>query len=338
MRHFVIFCTTLLLWQCSVIHIHAVDTALSVAPAILEAVTTPGKKNVTKVTVVNNTNFPLPIKGQVSAFLSNSTLPKTQNDTYNAASWFTLEPSDFILQPLEKKEVIVEIDPPKKSEPGGHYATIYFQPLIPAEILSNESTISLARIGALAFLVVPGGIHESLEITSTNLSSWQTFGPLNFDFSLNNTGNIHLLPIGQLEVKNIFGQVVATIPLDPSVIIPGTTKDQSLMWDKQILFGRYSATLRINYGTDHDPFTSKPLYIWFIPWPFILTFIVLLTLIYKIIILNFKRLKLAARVLIGKDVKELQITQENNRLHPSSRSRTHSAHARTKRNYRRKSN
>lgn len=303
MRKFIGLFTFLLLLNISTFKASAVDTALSVAPAILESVTISGKKNLTKIIIINNTNFPLPIKGQVSTFLSNTSLPKTQSDTYNAASWFTLEPSDFILQPQEKKEIAVTIVPPKKSEPGGHYATIYFQPLIPADIVSKESTTSLARVGVLAFLVVPGDIKEGLEIISLAAPIWQTFGPLNFDFSLKNTGNIHLLPTGEIEIKNILDQVVKTIPLEPSAIIPGTTTEQSLMWDKQLLFGRFSTTLKINYGTNHDPLISKPIYIWIIPWPIILVIIVLLTLIYKIFILNFSRLKLAFKVLIGKDDK-----------------------------------
>ena len=126
----------------------ATESALSASPAILETVLELDKVTTTSVTIQNNTNFPLPIKGSVSAFLSTEKINEENKDTFNASRWFSLEPADFILQPNEVKKVEVTINPPKGAEPGGHYATIYFRPLIPQDAVSSGSTISLALVSS----------------------------------------------------------------------------------------------------------------------------------------------------------------------------------------------
>jgi hypothetical protein len=312
-------------WLCCFIRpVSATEASLTVAPAILEQITEPGKSNTTLVTVTNNTGFPLPIKSQVNAFISNTPFPSNLTETYNSASWFTLDPANFILQPKESKEVKVHIKPPRKTEPGGHYATIYFQPMIPESVVAPGSTLSLARIGVLTFLIVPGDIHENLTLSDFAARPWTAFGPIDFNFSLKNTGNIHLLPISQITITDMFGRIVGTLTSTPSTLLPGTTAAYTLTWEKSFLIGRYQAVATLNYGDHQTPVVSGPLIFWVFPWPIILIIIVLLTLINKIFIVHIDRVKLAIDILKGKDVK-LQISQENLRQHPRSHSRTHTS-------------
>lgn len=315
----------------------ASESSLTVAPAILEKVAKPNESTETFAIITNTTNFPLPIKGQVNAFLSTYNIPDSASNTYNASSWFTLEPSDFILQPHENKEIKITINPGKDTEPGGHYATIYFQPLIPDGVISPESTISLARVGVLAFLVIPGNLNESLEVSGIHTNTWQTFGPIEFYFHLKNNGNIHLLPTGRLEIKNILNQTVSTEIIEPSVILPQTEKDQSLIWYKQLMFGRYAATLTLDYGLNHEPLISKPIIFWIIPWPLILIAVVLLTLLYKIFIVHIDRFKLAIAVLRGKNVNQTKNNSSDSTLNTRAGSRPHTAHSNPKRRRSRKS-
>jgi len=135
-------------------------SALAVGPAILEQILTPGVESQAKVFVSNLTNIPLPIKSQVSGFLSKEEFPVDKKYVFDASSWIYVDPADFILQPNEQKEILVTIKTPEGAAPGGHYATIYFEPLVPVVALSPQTTYSLARVGVLTFLVVKGEIIE----------------------------------------------------------------------------------------------------------------------------------------------------------------------------------
>jgi len=301
------------------------SSALSASPAILETVLKTNEATTTSVTLQNNTNFPLPIKGSVSAFLATEDIPEHAKDTYNASRWFTLEPADFILQPNEVKKIQVTINTPKNAEPGGHYATLYFRPLIPQEAVSAGGAISLARIGVLAMMIVPGDTTESLSASPVKAPSWSSFGPVKFWSTLTNHGTLHLLPNSTLTVKNMWGIKVAEIKSPPTLVLPQTTKEHNLTWDLRFGFGPYTATLTTIYGTDQTPLVSEPVTTWLIPWPIILSIFVLLTFIYKIFIVNRRRLVLALRVLRGQY--ELPETiQKNTRHHPNLHPRAQSPH------------
>ncbi len=303
----------------------ATESALSASPAILESIVQPNTTNLTTITIQNNTNFPLPLKGSVSAFLSTEDIPDSAKETFNASSWFTLEPADLILQPSEVKQIKVTITPPKDAEPGGHYATIYFRPLIPQEAVTQSSAISLARIGVLAFLIVPGNITEAISTPTLFSSSFQAFGPVKFTSHLENQGSVHLLPITKLEIKDMWGNTIATLTHPTTAILPHTTKQFNYSWDTKLGFGRYSAILSTQYGTDNPSKQSDPIFFWLIPWPLIILIITILTFIYKIFIVNRRRLVLALQVLKG-NYDQTQINQKNPSQHTRSNRRPNSPH------------
>jgi len=314
--------------------VSASESSLTVSPAILEKVLEPGAVSTASATITNTTDFPLPIKAQVDAFIGNNNFTKLQSSIFDSSSWFTLVPSDFILQPKESKEILIKISEPENIEPGGHYATIFFEPLIPEGVISPSSTISLARVGILTFLIAPGDIKELLSIKDFEVIPWSTFGPISFDVGLKNEGNVHTSPSGKIVIKDLLGNTVTTLDLNNSMILPTTTDVQNIVWDKQLLFGRFTVNLTVEYGSPQGSLTFPPLVFWVVPWPLIVIVIALLTLLYKIFIVHIDRVKLAISVLKGKDVKP-QTLQENNSLHSSSRRRTHPTHPHAKRSSRR---
>jgi len=257
----------------------ASDSALAVSPAILESVVKPEDTTTKEVWVENTTNFPLPIKGQVLPFLANEPLPVDRHTTFDASSWFVLEPADFILQPHQSLPISVSITPPKGTEPGGHYATIFFQPLIPEDVIP----------------------------------SYRTFGPADFELTLENTGAIHLLPQANLVITNLLNQPITTLTSTPLTILPGTTRSLSINWPRRLLFGRYQAQATVSYGSTHHPLTTPVLTLWFIPWPLILIMFAILTFIYRVFIVNGSRIRLAWKVLItGEKYVEISNKKINN--------------------------
>lgn len=302
----------------------ASESALSASPAILETVLDQKQPTITTVTIQNNTNFPLPIKGSVSAFLSTESIPEENKDTFNASRWFTLDPADFILQPNEVKKITVTITPPKDAEPGGHYATIYFRPLIPQDAISTGTTISLARIGILAMMIAPGDIKTSLSSSPLSAPIWSSFGPVKFWSTLTNNGSIHLLPTSKLVIKNFWGKTVAELNSNPSIVLPHTTKEHNFIWDKKLGLGPYTTTLTTIYGTDQPPLISNSITTYLLPWPLILGVIAILTFAYKIFIVNRRRLVLAIRVLKGQ-YEPKETTQEDLSHHPRSNNRLNSS-------------
>jgi hypothetical protein len=84
-----------------------------------------------------------------------------------------------------------------------------------------------------------------------------------------NTGSVHLNPYGEIRVANIFGEEVGFQEIDPWFILPKALRLREVSWDRQMLFGRYTVTAKINRGYD-DIIDEKTIHIWVMPWKILL--------------------------------------------------------------------
>lgn len=282
------------------VHAASTSTSLSVVPAIIESIAKPGESLQTTVKLTNQTNVPLPIKGTVRDFIPTEDVSSESSSAYQASEWFHLEPKDFILQPREEKEITVSITAPRDAEPGGHYATVYFEPLIPKGAVSAGSTLSLARVGSLVFLIAPGDIQEKLEIRNISLPSYQSLGPAKIGIHIENTGNLHLVPTATVRVTNMFGKEVAQLKTNILTILPGTEREITAEWERRYLWGRFTFEGEILYGSEVAKIPIEKRAIWIVPWHLTILGLALLTTILYIVIVGHKRVKLAWRVLTGK--------------------------------------
>lgn len=274
-------------------------SALAISPAIIEKVLTPEKTETFTLLVTNLTSFPLPISGTVKNFVALEEIEDDRKrELYDASKWFTVNKPDFILQPKQTRQISVSITPPKGSEPGGHYATVYFQPLLPEAALTPSTAYLSARIGALAFLIMPGALDEKLTIDSFSVPKVHISGDVPFTMLAHNEGNVHLSPNSSVIIRNWRGKKVAERTIKASIILPGTQKIYATAWDKPLGFGKYTAIVEISYGTEGKN-TSESATFWIVPW----TMVVLLCILLPATIVAIRtrgRWKKAWRILQGK--------------------------------------
>lgn len=279
-------------------------SSLSISPAILELILEPGTPTKTQLYVINNTKYPLPIKANVQNFTLNdafigSSTPISEN-IYDASSWFDLEPSEFIIQPGEEKNIEVVVSTPADAEPGGHYATIFFQPLIPAQLVSNTSTKLTTRVGALVLSIVAGDIVEKASIGHIQAPTFFRKGPVQFTVPINNEGNIHILPAGKLYIKNSRGDTVKELQLQPSSVLPKTQKEFNFVWDDKYIVGKYKALAEVKYGSENVELISNEMTFWVFPWISVTILTILLTGLIIFTKLTYRNFSKALSVLLGR--------------------------------------
>jgi hypothetical protein len=257
------------------------QSALAVSPAIIEEVLTPGKATEFILQVNNVTNYPLPIKAMVRDFaVQSEELEKAERSRLDASKWFTLQEPDFILQPKQVRTVKGSITPPADAVPGGRYATIYFQPLVPQEVLGPSTAYLSARVGVLAFLIVKGDIEQKAAFQKGLYApGLAQHGPIPFDFSLSNTGSVHLMPKGKLTIRDWRGRKVKTMDLPTGIVLPGAARKYQLEWAAPGAFGKYTAELEVSYGSENAVLGKKTVTFWVVPWGSLLTGVIVLTLV-----------------------------------------------------------
>lgn len=244
-------------------------SALAVSPAIIENILTPGEPSSFTVEVRNITGFPLPIKSFVRGLTTEdhtSDLSQDEKARLDASQWFAIEEPDFILQPNQSRTVKGVINTPADADPGGHYATIFFQPLVPAEALSPSTAYINARVGVLSFLIVKGDIDQGAEFKSgIQTSKLVRHGPIAFTFSVHNSGNVHLLPTGKVAIYDTFNKHVADLTIPPGVVLPNSSREYTMEWEGAGP-GKYRAELSIEYGADGQQLPKSSVGFWVVPW------------------------------------------------------------------------
>ena len=212
------------------------------------------------------------------------------SSTYSLASWINMSKEPITLEPEESASRNFTISVPKDAEPGGRYAGILFG-TSPPKAQGSQVVIS-NKVGALILVRVAGDAKELANVKefSTPKNFYEN-GPVDFTVRVENKGNVHVIPKGTIEIKDIFGKTADTLNVNeknlnlyPESVRNFLDKDgNKLVWNpKGFTIGRYTASLLLNYGSPAKTLSSE-LTFWVVPWKILL--VILLAVIIAILLL-----------------------------------------------------
>lgn len=269
--------------------------ALEIAPPVITLSGNPGETVKTEINLRNISGNNLLVKAQANDFVAagEDGTPKllldeeAENNPYSLKDW-VVPLGELLLVPRQIEALPATIKIPSDASPGGHYGVIRFT-ATPPELEDTGVALS-ASLGSLLLITVNGATTQSMKIEEFSVNRNGKTGtlfesaPLNFVTRFNNTGNIHVLPAGQITVTDMFGKKIATVNvnLPPRNILPQSIRrfeqplDKSVMGNKR-LFGRYKATLNVTYG-DSKQTVTQTIQFWVIPYRAVFLAIMLLVL------------------------------------------------------------
>jgi hypothetical protein len=238
----------------------AASRAITIIPPRFELFANPGETLTEKIRVRNDTTIPMTYAIVVEDFatageeghvvLEEDSLDKT----FSLASWIDLDSQTLTLQPNEEVVFSFTIIVPKNAEPGGHYASVLFsssaEAQVPGAAMVNQ------RIGSLILLRVSGNVVEEAKIDTFHAPTYSQRSPVNFVLRLTNNGNVHVQPKGTIVITNMFGRKVEELPLNGANVLPSATRKMETVWDKDSVFGTFTATLVATYGQQNLPITA----------------------------------------------------------------------------------
>ncbi|MGI6423111.1 MAG: hypothetical protein ACOX0X_00625 [Candidatus Dojkabacteria bacterium] len=192
-----------------------------------------------------------------------------ENKTYSLAQWVKIAVKSLEIEPLESVVLPFTVTVPLDAEPGGRYAAILLsnQPVDPADA-GNVVALG-AKSGSIMLLRVAGETVESALIKEFK-SGKNLYGylPVDFKILVENNGNIHVKPLGKIEIVNIFGKTVDEIAVNEAGgnVLPESSRKFESKWEREkFTLGRYSAVLTLNYGENSDKYMSDKLIFWVLP-------------------------------------------------------------------------
>jgi hypothetical protein len=260
----------------------------------------PGESRSTTITVINITSSDLTYGSRVADFSASdeSGSPKINDDeeidsSISVKTWITGLPDNFILKARETKEIPIQINVPINAEIGGHYGVVLF-PGTETEVdrtgvglSASTGVLILISVGDASQINEEAEIEEFYSAANSKQSSFFENSPIDFVVRIKNIGNVHVKPVGSIEISDMFGNVVGSLSVNEqsSNVLPNSVRRFESSFDKSWVFGKYTANLVLGYGTRGQAITGT-IKFWVIPYKLILVLILVLgTLIYI-----FKRL------------------------------------------------
>lgn len=274
------------------------------SPGKFELSMNPGESRTFEISVANRLDNNRTFRIEIEDFTASNDLSRGVELLGGATGPYTLKDyvevgDDTFTIDLGARAIIpVTITLPDDAEPGGRYGSVLISTVQKSG--SDASTGSarpsspiVTRVGTLIFLTVLGDIDYSgslKQFTLTNDKLWFEEGPIDFSILYENTGTTHVSPYGELKIINLFGETVGFVEIDPWFALPNSLRLKQLSWDREVLFGRYTANLRLNRGYD-DIIDESTLTFWVLPWKMMATIFVgvfIIVFIFRFIIKNFE--------------------------------------------------
>jgi len=275
---------------------------VGVSPLTFELTANPGDTIGNKIKISNPTNEAVSIKMEAEDFVPIgeegevvTTTEEDEDTTYSIRKWITIVPNEFTLKKGEQKQIDFIIEVPKDAEPGGKYGSILAGISGFTEDVAG-ATVS-TKTGALVLLMVAGDTKEELDVKDFSAPSFQEYGPVPFEIKFENNGTVHAKPKGYIVINDWFGRNVAELELPQKNVMPGAVRKVETKWHTKWLFGKYTASFIGVFGNSNENLRSSVITFWVFPWKLTLAVFVVLAIIFTIIFLSRKRLKLAAKIL-----------------------------------------
>lgn len=293
------------LFMLSATNLQAQSQNITIIPPKFELFANPGDSVTEQIRVKNDSTFPVTYGIVLEDFSTAGeegqvVLEEPSSNNYSLANWIEPESKDIVLQPGEERALTFTINIPKDAEPGGHYASLLFSS--GGDPVPGAASVT-QRVGSLILLRVSGNVSETATIESFTIPSYSQKGPIIFSLRVKNDGNVHVRPKGTIIITNLFGKKVDEIPLNGANIIPGAVRKMETEWNKDNIFGVYTATMVSTYGQQNIPLTAAARFTVASTTVIILLAVALITGLFLILSLISGRKKLlkALRIMTSND-------------------------------------
>lgn len=285
---------------------------LKVSPVIVNVSLSPGKTYTHKVTVENLTNAPMPLRVSLNDFITSSeeggyVFEETADNPL--LSWIRLSESEMILNPKEKKVIIMTIQTPKSISLGGYYGVLFFEPVVQTQLPDATRVSSKVGVLMLANIGVPDPNAQKAEILEFSTPFIDEDGDIPFMLRVKNISLnfftakpiVTISPLVPILAPQSLGNVDSShinksVTLEDKIVFPGKVRRWTEETTLQDLSPNiYKAQMAVSTGNGQYVTTVK----YIVVFPLIKAAgIVMIVLVLLFILTKRKRLKKALAELV----------------------------------------
>lgn len=209
---------------------------VNISPPYINLVTDPGESISSEFKIRNNNNFREYFKITLRKFeVGNSDSGVVMSDINSGdefASWISFEPQEFTVDPNQTKTVEFKINPPDDAALGYYYAAVISR--ISDADVSQGAAITAAASVPILLNVRSDNAKREIKILDFKTSKlFYEYLPTEFQLEVENSGNVHVSPVGDIFIDSMFEKETAVLPLNSARgnILPGGKRVFSVNWD-----------------------------------------------------------------------------------------------------------
>ena len=299
---------------------------LTTSPVFFDFNTKPGNSISDKLRVRNNTNADMTLKVDIKKLGGDprigelTIIDPEQNDPF--VGWIKFKDNQFSARSREWVDVPFTINVPKDAAFGYYYAIILSQ-VNNGSVVKNGASLTGASALPVLLVVQSDGAKSKANLLEFKTNSFvNEFLPIDFTVRLENVGNVHVRPHGNIFVRSGKDHDLAILDVNQGqgALIPGVSRTYQASWDDGFIvrepvmedgaikydknrnpvtkikinwdklthmrIGKYTANLLLVYDSGkRDEVIEGTTTFWVIPYTFIA--IVLAGLVVAILILRF---------------------------------------------------
>lgn len=222
---------------------------------------------------------------------------------YSAASWTKVSREKITLIPNKNEKIFYEINVPKNITKGEYTVIVAFISETDSALGGTAAFTSLSS-GTPILIKIGDEFTENAELLkfTTDRNFYET-PTVKFETRINNLGDTHISPVGEIILTNIFKQEVGKIIFNENgqSILRGNTAEYETPWDygsflsadKKLIMGPIDANLILMYRTFQPGFAplSATASFWILPWRYILLALIIILTTILIVTLRKKKEK-----------------------------------------------
>jgi hypothetical protein len=239
---------------------------VAVSPTRIEITASPGDRIESSFKFWNGTDEFLPIHVESADLAQQDEEGHAAVEEENAANslkaWVKPAYPDLDVAPKEEITLPFSVDIPTNADPGSHWGAILANT---APVAAGSGAAVQARTGAILLVRVSGDMKEKLALESFSVPRFAEAPPIALEARFRNEGTVHEAPAGDIEVRNLFGSLVATGTLPARNVLPGAIRKIETSVGDGLWLGRYSVLLHATYG-EHGQVIASRQVIWVVPW------------------------------------------------------------------------
>jgi hypothetical protein len=185
---------------------------------------------------------------------------KTPEDN-SIKGWIHPELNDFAVAPKTVFDMRFRVDIPATADAGTHYGVLLVST---APVGKAGGAATQIKIGPIILVKVLGDVTEKLMLESFAAPRFLESPPISLEARFKNDGTVHEAPQGTIEVRNVFGSLVATGTLPIRNVLPGVVRKVEASVGEGFLLGRYTVLFSATYG-DNGEKLSAARTVWVVP-------------------------------------------------------------------------